>query len=325
MSLAEVEAKCLFVQKQVFEQTMNGRRPNVFEVEKESWQGISAAGNLVINDVRYGDEYPNSFLDIWYPGRECTGKHPVVLNFHGGGFIFGSKKQGDPLTVSASDGEEYIQGFLELGFIFVNADYALAPEYRFPSQVRQLDQTIRFMLAHAKEYGFDMDNLTLTGGSAGADMTELYAMAVSDPEYAKKLELDPVLGPDGLRCVLINEAAMIMEVNAQDANMYCLLQNWLGGENPVDSEPSRLVRVADYIKGVYPPAFLIASNQGDFFRADVESMAAALEKYGLPYESFFVPRETVVLDHGFVNQFQANKYANECYQRMLAFLKKYTV
>jgi len=324
MTLHEADSKCTYVQKIVFEQHMNGRKHNSVSAQMEHREVETDTGRFVINDIRYADVYPNSFLDIWYPSKNRSKARPVIINFHGGGFIFGSKKMGDPLAVSASDGEAYFDGFLDAGFIILNADYALAPEFRFPIQIRQADQVVRFVLENADKYGFDASNITMTGGSAGADITEIYALAISNADFAKKLGFEPSLRAEGLRCVIINEAALQMGVNVLDNNMCAMLQCWLGVEDAVNGEQSRLADVASNINGVYPPAFFIASNTGNFFKADLDAMSAVLDKFGLPYESYYVERSIEPLDHGFINQLERNKYAADCYKRVLSFLKKYT-
>lgn len=320
MKLIEADAKCQAVQKMVFDTLMGGRPVNAVKPEKENWRAVTQAGNLIINDVIYGTHYPNSFLDIWYPDEDQTKKRPVVINFHGGGFIFGSKKTGDPLALSASDGNAYIEGVLKQGFIFVNADYALAPDYRFPVQIIQADQVVRFVLENAEQYGFDTDNITMTGGSAGADITEIYAMAVSDLEYANMLGFRPALKPGGLRCVMINESALQFDGMVNNENMVAMLQTWLGDDDFAGSRYAGLANVAKHIHGVYPPAFLIASNAEDFFKDEAFAMHRVLTKQGLPNELFYVEPSVSVLNHGFINELPNNQHAKDCYEKMLAFL-----
>lgn len=324
MKLSQADEKCRYYQNLVIQNSMNGRPVNAYSAQKEHWEAENKNGRFIINDVRYAQEYPNSFLDIWYPNRDRHQKRPVVINFHGGGFIFGSKKMVDPLALQALDGDLFVEGFLKENYIFVNADYALAPEYRFPVQLQQVDQVVRFVLEQADTYGFDIENISMTGGSAGADLTQIYALAISQPEYAAKLGLQPTIGADGLRCVLINEAALHMDVNSADENICAMLQTWLGVEDAKDSEISSLVDVSRFITDTYPPAFLIASNHEPFFLADVLAMKETLDRCNLPCEAYYVDSSVALLKHGFVNQLHDDPYANACYKQMIAFLKRYT-
>ena len=72
--------------------------PNSFEPLNTPGEGITAAGQYKINDIAYGTEYPNSFLDITYPDENTETDRPTLFYFHGGGFFGGSKCDGDPLA-----------------------------------------------------------------------------------------------------------------------------------------------------------------------------------------------------------------------------------
>ena len=87
------DLKCKAVQKAVYAKLYKGHKPN----EWEPWNApeVKTLGNGMVcrSDVKYGETYPNSFADIWYPD-DSGKKRPVVVYFHGGGFIFGNKSAG---------------------------------------------------------------------------------------------------------------------------------------------------------------------------------------------------------------------------------------
>ena len=61
------DLKCTLIQKAVYAKLYKGHKPN----EWEPWHkpGVKKLENGLIcrNDVKYGETYPNSFADIWYP------------------------------------------------------------------------------------------------------------------------------------------------------------------------------------------------------------------------------------------------------------------
>ena len=56
--------------------------------------GLNAAPDdiLRINDIPYGPDVKWNTLDVYRP-RNLKGKLPVIVNVHGGGYVYGSTKQ----------------------------------------------------------------------------------------------------------------------------------------------------------------------------------------------------------------------------------------
>lgn len=106
-----------FIQKGIYGENS----PNSFEPLYTPGEGITAAGQYKINDIAYGTEYPNSFLDITYPDANTESDRPTLFYFHGGGFFAGSK-------IWATDGgkrSDRASGrYLCGGLQHVNVDYA---------------------------------------------------------------------------------------------------------------------------------------------------------------------------------------------------------
>ena len=53
------------------------------------------------------------------------------------------------------------------GFAVVNFTYRLAPEHKFPAAIEDTNLVMQFVMEHAREYGFDTDNIFAVGDSAG--------------------------------------------------------------------------------------------------------------------------------------------------------------
>lgn len=83
---------------------------------------------------------------------------PVVLFFHGGAFIFGSPEQYDfqmyPLVEEAN-------------IIVVSVDYRLAPEHPYPAALEDAVSALQWVYKQAQSIGWNSDNITLMGSSAG--------------------------------------------------------------------------------------------------------------------------------------------------------------
>jgi len=116
-------------------------------------------GVRVQADLRYG-EHARHALDVYVPAAAVptTSLRPVLVAFHGGGFIRGDK------AAKANAG----WCFAREGLVTVVPNYRLAPESHWPSGPEDVAAVVRWLRAHAAEYGGDPDRIVLMGESAGA-------------------------------------------------------------------------------------------------------------------------------------------------------------
>jgi acetyl esterase/lipase len=98
-------------------------------------------------------------LDVYVP-RARQGTVPTVLYLHGGGWIGGTKEQARPDLVP----------YLAAGWAVVNPDYRLAPGDLAPAAIEDAVCALRWLAAHAGEYGFDLRRVVVAGYSAGAHL-----------------------------------------------------------------------------------------------------------------------------------------------------------
>jgi acetyl esterase/lipase len=95
-------------------------------------------------------------LDIGKP--DGPGPFPVVLFFHGGGW-----QQGDK-----SHMHRWIRQFVAKGYAGVSVGYRFAPRFKWPSQVEDAKQAVRYLRAHADSLHIDPKRIGAMGESAGA-------------------------------------------------------------------------------------------------------------------------------------------------------------
>ena len=86
---------------------------------------------------------------------------PVVMYFHGGGWVLGSKNTHDRLLRDLVNGTN-------AGFVFVN--YTPSPEAQFPIPMEQAYAATTYVAEHGKEFGFDTSRLAVAGDSVGGNM-----------------------------------------------------------------------------------------------------------------------------------------------------------
>ena len=179
---------------------------NSYEPLGEPMEGVKDNGQYIITEVKYSENYPNSYLDITYPSKDRDASNPTLIYFHGGGFFGGSKSVGDPLA--ESDATALLDDICEEGFNLVNIDYVLVPEYHFPDPLVQANEAFRFLMDHSEEYHLDMNRVVIMGSSAGAIMTSQLGSVVTNPKYADALEITPALKPEQIKAVVIDDAPL---------------------------------------------------------------------------------------------------------------------
>jgi acetyl esterase/lipase len=121
---------------------------------------VPRQGYRVLKDLAYG-EGPRHRLDVYCPeprGEPAAAPATIVVFLYGGQWKEGSKELylfvGEALT--------------SRGFIAVIPDYRIYPQVRFPDFLEDCAACVRWVAAHAAEWGGDADRLFLMGHSAGA-------------------------------------------------------------------------------------------------------------------------------------------------------------
>jgi acetyl esterase/lipase len=128
---------------------------------------VVRGADAVYRDLAYDDESPLQGLDIYLPDNGSR-PYPVLVAIHGGGFSFGDKEDGQIIPVLAG---------LTRGYAVVGIDYRLSPESTFPAAISDVKAAIRWLRAHAGEYGLDGSRIALWGDSAGGNLAALAGTA----------------------------------------------------------------------------------------------------------------------------------------------------
>lgn len=298
--------------------------PNSFNAEAPTEKKEWGSHHIRINDVCYGKEYPNSYMDIYLPDADTTIKRPVLLYAHGGGFLFCGKSTGDVIaqgTDNTGDIQGMFQWFLSEGVIVISMEYAMAPKYRFPVAILQMDQALRFMTEHTDEYGLDMNRIMLGGSSAGANMTEIYSCMVHNLDYAKRIGVDKTaIGTAQLKCALVDESALTDGV-PMEKNEKILEMVWMGDKDLTSCTGKKIAYISNWIQNSYPPTFITSSNKDVWFYNSTKPFYDKLRSIGVDCDFYYPDKSKGVYDHGFMLNYANDDVANECYTRMQKFVK----
>lgn len=104
-------------------------------------------------------------LDIYYPrSKKPPAGYPVIVWFHGGGWISGSKRQ-----------DVFVRHFASHGFAVASVQYRLALREEFPAQARDARTACHWLWKNAAELNLDPECMMLAGQSSGAHLALLTA------------------------------------------------------------------------------------------------------------------------------------------------------
>src|SRR5580765_710016 len=100
-------------------------------------------------------------LRIYTPKAPSTGRIPVIVNFHGGGWVSGDARQSEWWCAGIA---------ARARVVVVSVDYRLAPEFTFPTPVEDCYAATCWVAANAQSLGVDETRLTVMGDSAGGNL-----------------------------------------------------------------------------------------------------------------------------------------------------------
>ncbi len=197
------------------------------------------------------------------------GPKPVIVYFHGGGWVIGELDTVDnPLRRIAN----------RTGAVVVSVDYRLAPEHVYPAAFDDSYAATAWVAEHAAELGGDPERIAVSGDSAGGNLAAAVAIAARDrqgPRLAAQLLIYPVTDFD-----------FTTESYGQNGEGYLLTKgsmqwfwaHYLGAQD-LGKDPYACPARADDLAGL-PPAFVVTA-EFDPLRDEGEAYAAKLRIAGI--------------------------------------------
>ena len=262
-----------------------------------------------VENLSYGSCDKWHLLDLYRP-KDKEGKLPVLLNIHGGAWVYGDKKVYAP----------YCMYLASQGFAVVNASYRLAPKHTFPAPLEDVGSIMEWVVRNAKQYLLDPSNLFLVGDSAGAHLVTAYTAIQLNREYAKAFPGITVSKKLVPKALVLNCGVFDMEgeVERRGALLTPFLTDILG-EKPTGSSIKKMSPVR-YITPDFPPVYLATSN-GDFLRKHSHRLKEVLEQKKIDF---------VFNEYGNNKKTQGNvfhlnlknKVGQTCNQEQIKFVRK---
>jgi acetyl esterase len=208
-------------------------------------------------------------LRIYRPKAGGAEPLPVVVNFHGGGWVSGDARQSEWWCAGVAAGA---------GVVVISVEYRLAPEHPFPTATEDCYAVAKWVAEHGAELGVEGARLTVMGDSAGGNLAAVVTLMARDrgaPDIALQVLIYPSVAV-GVDFPSKHENADAPVLTAKDvANTPRL---YLLGTDADTKDP--------YVSPLYAehhdlPPTLIQTAQYDPLRDEGAAYAAALRDAGV--------------------------------------------
>jgi acetyl esterase len=213
------------------------------------------------------------------------GSLPVLVYFHGGGWVVGSLDSYDALCRGLAR---------ESGCLVISVDYRLAPEHKFPAGLDDAWAALEWIAAHAPSLGGDSARLAVGGDSAGGNLAAVVSQMAREfggPPIAHQLLIYPATTHD-----LGTES---MQAHAEDGLLTLKDTQWFWAHYLTRPEEAASPRVcplkAESLAGL-PPAHVVIAEI-DVLADEGRAYAKALEAAGVPVRVTECPG----MIHGFMS------------------------
>ena len=206
-----------------------------------------------------------------YTPASGTGPFPVVVYYHGGGWVIANKEVYDGGARALSK---------LANAVVISVDYRQGPEHKFPAAHDDAFAAYKWALANAASIGGDPKRVALAGESAGGGLAVATAIAARDANAQMPLAIVsvyPIAGTD------TTTPSYVENANAKPlsrAMMSWFFDKYLNG--PQDRADPRVNLVAADLKGL-PPTTII-NAQIDPLRSEGETLANKLRAAGVTTE-----------------------------------------
>ena len=198
-----------------------------------------------------------------------AGPFPVMVYFHGGGFVIADTKTYDASPRALAKGANAIM---------VAVDYHLAPEHKFPAAPNDAYAAYLWVLQHAKEFNGDPTRVAVGGESAGGNLAAVVSMMARDKKATlpiHQLLIYPVTNND------MDNASY--KANAQAKPLNKAMMKWFFEHyaTPQDgTNPYAVPMKAQTLKGL--PSATVITDEIDPLRTEGKEYADRLKKEGVP-------------------------------------------
>lgn len=220
-----------------------------------------------IQNIPYiNDSNVYHLLDVYYP-EGTTEKLPVIIDIHGGGWMYGDKDLN----------KNYCLSLASRGYVVFNMSYRLVPDVTVNEQLQDVAYALRWISENMNNYPCDPQSVMLTGDSAGGQLAVYSAVLMQNEQLRKTF--DVVDGNIDLTALLLTSPVSFMN----NGDLFSIYTKMLWGSDYKDKatyEYMNLDQIVDFAE--LPPTYLITSSGDSLAHSQTLKTAELLKKKNVP-------------------------------------------
>ena len=211
-------------------------------------EGVTVTADIPFANVN-GHELA---LDLYMPA--AVEDPPLLVWVHGGAWRGGSRKSVAALAL------------VQAGYAMASTSYRLSGVAPFPAQSHDIKAAIRFLRAHAADYGYDASRIGILGSSAGAHLAALVGVTNGNAELEGNVGGNLEQSSDVHAIVAYYPATNLVSILDQSTpfglNLRVpALEALLGGPTEEKADLARLASPVFHVDADDPPLFLLHGDQ----------------------------------------------------------------
>jgi acetyl esterase/lipase len=272
------------------------------------------AYDFMVKDIVYqriGDK--TRLARLYQPAG--SGPFPAVLQVHGGAWT----------NKNRTDGQNTALDFVSAGIVVLSIDFRNSPEAPYPASLQDINYGIRWLKAHAGEFGSSADRVGAYGTSSGGHQILLAAIRPDDPRY-RALPLAEATETDAKLAFVVSGWGVLFPLEryklAKAAGRPDLTVNhdtFFGNEaTQLEATPALIIESGE--KVYLPPALVFQGTKDEWTTVELA------QRFATDYRSAGGTMDLELLEgekHTFVNEHPFAPNSIKAVNLSIAFIKKY--
>jgi len=116
------------------------------------------------------------YLDLYYPKAPAPAAgYPLIVSIHGGAWAYADRHN-----------DLILRKLTDFGFALASVDYRLSGEAKYPAQIDDVREAVRWLVEHASSLHVDTNKIVATGISAGGHLALLLGLSQPPGDHTIK-------------------------------------------------------------------------------------------------------------------------------------------
>jgi acetyl esterase/lipase len=247
-------------------------------------------GVTIERDVAYLPADRKEKLDLYLPANRPAGtRSPGIVIIHGGGWSSGTKSAYREFNIGTT--------LAKAGYVCASIDYRLDEKERWPTNIQDCKNAVRFLRKNAEKYGVDTEHMGVIGGSAGGHL----ALMIGLTDGMKEFEPD---GPNAPYPGISSKVSAVVDMYGitdirtgvktdEEGNPTDKHQSWnsvFGDHQPITDADMALASPVTHITKTIPPILILqGTHDTTVDRNQSIDLDKKLTEVGVPHELVMVP------------------------------------